>query len=140
MKNDFLNIKVISYRDGNPVCTDIIKRLIDYTDDEEKCILLKGEWYYFNDDYIEYLEESINELDVIYDEKYDFGNVKLEEYQNQMVKKLEKDAEYERLSYSDIMAKIKKNIMLRELLIIMFLKNMVLRCMIENWIILMVKN
>ncbi|RGZ75196.1 DUF6119 family protein [Agathobacter rectalis] len=108
LKNDFLNIKVISYRDGNPVCTDIIKRLIDYTDDEEKCILLKGEWYYFNDDYIEYLEESINELDVIYDEKYDFGNVKLEEYQNQMVKKLEKDAEYERLSYSDIMAKIKK--------------------------------
>ena len=42
LKNDFLNIKVISYRDGNPVCTDIIKRLIDYTDDEEKCILLKG--------------------------------------------------------------------------------------------------
>lgn len=56
----------------------------------EKCLLLKGEWYYYNDDYIDYLKDSIEELDVIYKPEYDFGKAKLKEYQNKQYE-LEKD-------------------------------------------------
>lgn len=38
-----------------------------------KMLTIKGEWYYYNDDYIDYLRDSIEELDVIYDSQYDFG-------------------------------------------------------------------
>ena len=51
-----------------------MKKLVDFTDDEKRCLLLKGEWYSFNDDYVQYLQDSIAELDVIYDSRFDFSN------------------------------------------------------------------
>lgn len=67
-----LDIKVISHFNDAPVRTDKIRNLIDYVNDEQRCILSKGEWYYFNDDYQEYLEDSIAEIRVIYNSDYDF--------------------------------------------------------------------
>ena len=60
IKNNFLNLKVVSNKNGEPVCTDVMKRLIDFTDDAKRCLLLKGEWYSFNDDYVnrKYREEK----------------------------------------------------------------------------------
>ena len=108
LKSTFLDIKVVSNKDGDPVCTDTMKRLIDYTDDEKKCLLLKGEWYYYNDDYIDYLKDSIEELDVIYKPEYDFGKAKLKEYQNKQYE-LEKDfLEYNGLSSTQIKKEIEK--------------------------------
>ena len=74
IRKNFLNIKVVSKKNGEPVCTDIMKKLVDFTDDEKRCLLLKGEWYSFNDDYVQYLQDSIAELDVIYDSRFDFFN------------------------------------------------------------------
>ena len=82
-RNDFLNIKVVSNKNGEPVRTDFMKRLIDYTDDEKKCLLLKGEWYAYNDDYLSYLRDSISEINVIYDPQYDFGDVQMKDYLNE---------------------------------------------------------
>lgn len=79
-RKDFLKIKVVSNRSGEPIRTDLMKRLIDYTDDDKKCLLMKGEWYAYNDDYLSYLKDSIDEIDVRYDSQYDFGNEKLKEY------------------------------------------------------------
>ena len=108
LKSTFLDIKVVSNKDGDPVCTDTMKRLIDYTDDEKKCLLLKGEWYYYNDDYVDYLKDSIEELDVIYKPEYDFGKAKLKEYQNKQYE-LEKDfLEYNGLSSTQIKKEIEK--------------------------------
>lgn len=67
-----LSISVVSLRDGISVRTDSIKNLIDYTNEAEKCILSKGQWYKYNDDYLHYLRDSINELEVIYNPDYDF--------------------------------------------------------------------
>lgn len=106
LKNDFLDIKVVSNKDGNPVRTDTMKRLIDFTDDEKKCLLLKGEWYYYNDDYIEYLSDSIDQLDVIYEPRYDFGKQKLIEYQDKQYQ-IQKDLpEYAGVSADKIKKKI----------------------------------
>ena len=33
IKNNFLDLKVVSNKNGEPVCTDVMKRLIDFTDD-----------------------------------------------------------------------------------------------------------
>lgn len=83
-----------------------MKRLIDYTDDERKCILLKGEWYYYNDDYIDYLTDSISEIDVIYDPKYDFGNEQLKKYQEKKFQDEKNLKEYANLSLDEVKEKI----------------------------------
>ncbi|MBO1915366.1 hypothetical protein J4G37_62375, partial [Microvirga sp. 3-52] len=70
MHGVLLDIKVVSYYNGAPVRTDKIRNLIDYVNDERRCILSKGDWYHFNDDYQEYLEDSIAEIDVIYNPDY----------------------------------------------------------------------
>jgi uncharacterized protein (TIGR04141 family) len=70
--NILLDISVISLKDGDPIRTDKIKNLIDYTNDAEKCILSKGIWYKYNDDYLQYLKDSLQEIDITYDPRYDF--------------------------------------------------------------------
>lgn len=47
VERDFFNIKVIVKKNDHEF-TDYMKKLIDYTDDEKKCILIKGEWYRYN--------------------------------------------------------------------------------------------
>lgn len=73
LATDILDIKVKSYYNGTTFRTDKIRELIDYTDDTARCVLNKGNWYYFNDDYLSYLENSINEIETYYDSNYDFS-------------------------------------------------------------------
>jgi len=68
-----LDIFVIVCKEGKSVVTKRIKDYVEYTEDSHKCILSKGEWYKFNDDYLQYLHDSIEEIPVIYDPKYDFN-------------------------------------------------------------------
>ena len=107
IKNNFLDLKVVSNKNGDPVCTDVMKRLIDFTDDDKRCLLLKGEWYSFNDDYVQYLQDSIAELEVIYDPKYDFSNKKLSDYVNRKYREEKDGVEYEGLTTEEIKRKIK---------------------------------
>ena len=107
IKNNFLDLKVVSNKNGEPVCTDVMKRLIDFTDDDKRCLLLKGEWYSFNDDYVQYLQDSIAELEVIYDPKYDFSNKKLSDYVNRKYREEKDGVEYEGLTTEEIKRKIK---------------------------------
>lgn len=51
----------------------IIKDLIDYTDENKKCVLIKGEWYQYNDDYLEELELSLSEFDINEDPQFDWS-------------------------------------------------------------------
>ena len=107
IKNNFLNIKVVSNKNGEPVCTDIMKRLVDFTDDEKRCLLLKGEWYSFNDDYVKYLQDSIAELDVVYDSQFDFSNKKLSEYVERKYQEEKDCVEYIGLTSQEVKGKIK---------------------------------
>ena len=107
IRNDFLNIKVVSNKNNEPVCTDIMKRLIDFTDDEKRCLLLKGEWYYFNDDYVQYLQDSIAELEVVYDCQFDFSNKKLLEYVKKKYEEEKDCADYSELTEKEVKKKIR---------------------------------
>lgn len=80
-----LDIKVVSLKDGNEVRTNTIHNLIDYTSETDKCVLAKGKWYICNDDYINYLSDSIAEIDVEYNPKYDFSRQRWENYVEQKI-------------------------------------------------------
>lgn len=71
-ETNFLNIKIVSIYNGETVRTDSIHDLIDYTDDEERCLLSKGDWYQYNEDYLKYLDDSITEIECVYNPNYDF--------------------------------------------------------------------
>lgn len=105
-EDTFLKIKVITHRDGISVSTNTLKNLIDYVDDENRCVLSKGEWYHFNDDYLEYLKDSINEIDCFYNEIYDFSKVLLEEYRQRKFDSDKDEEIYIGLSDQDIKKKI----------------------------------
>lgn len=107
IRKNFLNIKVVSKKNGEPVCTDIMKKLVDFTDDEKRCLLLKGEWYSFNDDYVQYLQDSIAELDVIYDSRFDFPYKKLSEYVERKYQEEKDCIDYAGLTGEQIKKKIK---------------------------------
>lgn len=107
-KHDLLNISVVIYRDGNSVDTKKIKELIDYTDDDEKCLLSQGNWYQYNDDYISYLETSVSEIDVVYNPAYDFTKKQYEEFIQEKYEKEKDDSDYEGKTETDIKEKLRK--------------------------------
>lgn len=72
--SDVLNIKVVSYCNGESVKTCTVHDIIDYTIDSEKCLLSKGIWYKYNDDYLAYLRDSLAEIDIEYHPEYDFSS------------------------------------------------------------------
>ena len=54
--------------------------VLDYTDDNNRCLLLKGKWYQYNADYIEKLNLSIREIKTIYNPQYDFHDETYERF------------------------------------------------------------
>lgn len=67
-------IKIIRYQDGSPIVTLFLNNIIEYTDDENKCVLSKGKWYKFNKDYLTYLNDSISEIEAIYKKDCNFND------------------------------------------------------------------
>lgn len=122
LNEKILEIKVVKYVDGKPVITERIKDLIDYTNDEKRCILIKGQWYYFNEDYLEYLVDSINEIDVVYNKKYDLRKSNQREFWDKKYLEEKDLPEYEGKKEQEIRKSIKNkyyteryyNIMLSE--------------------------
>ncbi|MEA4999859.1 MAG: DUF6119 family protein [Candidatus Limiplasma sp.] len=78
-----LDIDVISMKDGTSIRTDPIYKLIDVTDDANRCLLSKGVWYKYNDDYMRYLSDSISEIAVEYHPEFDISSDMLSRYQEQ---------------------------------------------------------
>lgn len=79
-----------------------IKKILDYIDEEECYILLNGEWYFYNNDYIDYLNDLFSEILVIYNFEYDFFKKRYEIF---CVKKYEEEK-----NRFDFIGKIKKEI------------------------------
>ncbi|MBW4843960.1 MAG: TIGR04141 family sporadically distributed protein [Lachnospiraceae bacterium] len=67
-------IGLVRYRDGESVATLQLKSIIEYTDDENKCIFSSGKWYMFNHDYLTYLNDSVKEIKAMYKAEYDFND------------------------------------------------------------------
>ena len=70
--SEILKIKIATVENENEVVLNLIE-LLDYVDDREKCVLISGVWYKFNTDYQMYLEQSLNEITIIYDERFNYN-------------------------------------------------------------------
>lgn len=70
--SNVLDIRVVNFINGDQVGINTVHDIIDYTIDSEKCLLAKGVWYRYNDDYLAYLKDSLSEIDVEYHPEYDF--------------------------------------------------------------------
>lgn len=67
-------IRLIRYREGVSVVTLQLMSIVEYTDDENKCIFSGGKWYLFNNDYLTYLNDSVKEIKAMYNVEYDFND------------------------------------------------------------------
>lgn len=59
---EMLKVKIVLLKDGKSVSTRNVHDYLDYVNDNTRCLLLQGKWYRFNDDFINYLQDSINEI------------------------------------------------------------------------------
>lgn len=101
-----LDITVVSYYDGQSVATNSVKDIIDYTDDDEHCLLSKGIWYKYNEDYLSYLEDSIAEIPTIYDPAYDFTSDIHSQFVASMFAKEKEKIEYQGMTDIEIKKKL----------------------------------
>ncbi|MCU9614351.1 TIGR04141 family sporadically distributed protein [Caldibacillus lycopersici] len=107
LSKEILNIKVKSFNNGKSIRTDKIKNLIDYVDDDKRCVLNKGIWYHYNDDYQKYLEDSISEIEVIYSQEYDFSDSIHQDFIDEKFNEEKEDPEFEGLTDSKVKEKLK---------------------------------
>lgn len=85
-----------------------IKDLIDYTYEEKNCVLLKGEWYRYNADYLEELDRSMDEFEVPEDPTFDWTAEQYQEFLSQKYEE-EKDSEpYKGKAKDAVLEKLKK--------------------------------
>ena len=82
-------ITVCRYLGGSCVEKRQVRELIDYTDDPEKCLLSRGFWYQYNEDYLCYLRDSIAEIDAEYHPEFDFSGADRAEF---LERKFEEEA------------------------------------------------
>ncbi len=87
-RSKLLDIQIILFKDGKSVSTQRVHDYIDWVNDESRCLLLQGKWYRFNDDFINYLHDSLEGIPAHYNEKYD---LKEAEY-TQFLKEKENEA------------------------------------------------
>ncbi|MBM7666098.1 uncharacterized protein (TIGR04141 family) [Solibacillus kalamii] len=108
LSDKLLDLKIQVIKEDGTTYTERVKKLIDYVDDEKRCVLNKGVWYHFNDDYQNYLSASLSEIDVFYDKKYDFSEEVHNEYLEGKYNEINKNGEYKNLSKEEVIKKIKK--------------------------------
>ncbi|MCY9028102.1 DUF6119 family protein [Bacillus inaquosorum] len=107
LSKEILNIKVKSFNNGKSIRIDKIKNLIDYVDDDNRCVLDKGIWFHYNDDYQKYLEDSISEIKVIYNQEYDFSDSIHQDFIDEKFNEEKENPEFEGLTDSKIKEKLK---------------------------------
>ena len=102
-----LDINVVSMFNGSNVVTKKVRDLIDYTDDRSKCVFTNGIWYRFNEDYLNYLNDSIDEIEALYDPYYDLTKKIYDSYIDKKYLTEAKDIKYNNLSKDQIIQRLK---------------------------------
>ncbi len=74
-----LDLRITAHMEDVPNSEHSIKEFIDYTDDERKCVLIKGDWYQYNDDYLEELNQSLSEFEIFDTPEFDWTTTKYNE-------------------------------------------------------------
>lgn len=84
LEDDILNIKVKCLTDGKSSFTKTVKELIEFTDDELRCVLTNGKWYKFNDDYINRINNDLELINTEYNDKFDLSDAESKAYAKEL--------------------------------------------------------
>lgn len=107
-RDDLLNIKVVVWVDGKSVYTTAIENLIFYTNEDSNSLLSDGSWYIYNEDYLQYLNDSINEIPVEYEEQLNYSKKMHEQFVEKKFQEERQDSNYNGLKPDEIRKKIKQ--------------------------------
>lgn len=105
--SEWLNIKVGFMEDGERKDQTTLLSILDFMDEDERCLLIQGEWYEFNDDYLEYLKNSLSEIPVLYDPCFDLSHSQLEKFQAQKANEEKDDVRYKGQDFDAIKKSMK---------------------------------
>lgn len=90
----WLDIKVGFMEDDDRKDRTTLLSTLDFMDEDERCLLVQGEWFEFNNDYLDYLKNSLSEIPVFYDSRFDLSQSQLEKFQEQRAEEEKGDAQY----------------------------------------------
>lgn len=107
-RDDLLDIKIIVWVDGKSIYTTDIEKLIFYTNEESNSLLSDGSWYIYNEDYLQYLNDSIAEIPIEYDENFNYSKANHEQFLKQKYQEEQGDDIYKKLKPDEIRKKIKQ--------------------------------
>ena len=105
--SNVLDIKVVSFYNGEAIETRLVHDMIDYIIDDEQILLSKGIWYKYNDDYLEYLRDSLAEIETVYDPQFDFSESVHDRYIDDLFNSEKYDSQYAGLNDYQIKKKLK---------------------------------
>ena len=88
--DEMLKIRVGFMRDGVRVNRKSLYELIDYLDDDTKSLLYQGDWKRFNEDYLSFLHNSLNDIKVEYNSEFDITGTVLKNFRTKQIEKAEK--------------------------------------------------
>lgn len=88
--------------------TTAIEKIIFYTNEASNSLLSDGSWYIYNEDYLQYLNDSIAEIPVEYDENLNYSKVSHEQFLNQKFQEEKEYDIYKSLKPDKICKKIKQ--------------------------------
>lgn len=105
--NNFLKVKVHIYKDDSNFYTKSIKDIITFTDDSDNCILNNGIWYEYNNDYLQYLKDSLDEIGVKYMPEYNLKESEYKAYIEEKYLEFKEKDEYKGKAKKDVLKSLK---------------------------------
>ena len=102
-----LQTRIGFWTDGRRTHVCPLRNLIDFLYDDGKVLLNSGKWYKYNDDFLAYLKESLDEIPVIYQDRYDLTEDTLMGFRRRMYDETHGDERYVGMSEDHIRLSIK---------------------------------
>ncbi len=103
-----LKTRVRFLANGNSLVTKSIRNYIDYLDEDSNALLVCGKWYRFNEDFSKCLKESLDDIRVVYDSRFDLSVAKIEQFWNAKVAEHKYEESYRGMSDDMQLAAIRK--------------------------------
>jgi uncharacterized protein (TIGR04141 family) len=104
--DDLLDIRVVVCEDGRSIFQTTIDRLIFYTNENSKALLADGSWYVYNQDYLQYLKDSIEEIPAEFELQYNYSKSLHDEFLEQAYQQERTTEEYHNLDENEVRKKI----------------------------------
>lgn len=103
---EMMNVQVTFFEDGVPRKRLRVYDLLDYMDEEQKCLLCDGIWYSFNRDYMSYLHESLSGIPVYYNSAFDVSKEVLESFRMGKIERAKREGDLRGLDEAKLKEKI----------------------------------